>query len=207
MYITYILLLHFNYVWVSPQLYCIVNSFPRAGWLIPSRNLCFSPYTRHGATIQAFCKIFQAFLLHLTFTNLWAHHTPFGVILWWARWVQESPAFWDDRTQAAPRAVLLRETLHTAPVLMFPLLLAKHRFQRWTGNSLYICFSPQKWMNRQWLPYFLKEQHLFFFSKTLMPVLTHQLLATDMYFCLFTTFHVAIRFASVMTFRGSKPNF
>lgn len=62
-------------------------------------------------------------------TNLWAHHTPFGVIPWWAGGAQEGPAFRDDTTQAVPGAVLLRETLHTASILTFP-LLAKHSFQR-----------------------------------------------------------------------------
>jgi len=73
-------------------------------------------------------------------------------------------------------------------------------------NSVYLVFTPK--VGEQSMAAFFSERTApFFFSKTLMSVLTHQLLATDMYFCLFTMFHVAIRFASLMTFRGSKPNF
>lgn len=57
-------------------------------------------------------------------------------------------------------------------------------------------------------PLFLERTPALYFSgKTLMSVLTHQLLATDMYFCLSTAFYAAIRFVSLKTFRGYKPNF
>lgn len=57
-------------------------------------------------------------------------------------------------------------------------------------------------------PLFLERAPaLYFFCKTLMSALTHQLLAIDMHFLLSAAFHVAIRFVSLMTFRGYKPNF
>lgn len=195
-YVSYILLLHLNYIWDSPYLYCNVNSF--LGLLTDSQG---------EFVFQAAFQVPQDVALpHRPFgtsakppscaplTDLWTHHTPFGVILCWA---QESGAFRDDTAQGAPREVLLQDTLHTAFVLMLPLLLIKHSFQRgrWhpdlsqavTGEfTVYLVFNS-KVGEQVMAALFFERTAAFFFlyffssSKTLMSVLTHQLLTTDMY--------------------------
>lgn len=80
-YVSYILLLHLNYIWDSPYLYCNVNSF--LGLLTDSQG---------EFVFQAAFQVPQDVALpHRPFgtsakppscaplTDLWTHHTPFGV--------------------------------------------------------------------------------------------------------------------------------